>query len=295
MATERAKITFLILAVAVMAISTAAPLVRLAMDAAQTKGYQFSLFLAASRLIIATLLLLPFGFPLPRKTIPLRAYLFSIGAGICLALHFVTWIASLGLTDIALSTTLVTTTPLWVALIAWIIWQEQPTLYTIIGLGIALSGSLVMIANNPSTGGSSPLLGSFLAILAAIMASLYMLLGDQAQKQGLSLKHYITLAYSIAALFLLPFPLIWGHGYLDYSLPVYGYIFLMAIFAQLIGHTSLNWALRHLSPTVVGLTTLLEPVGASILGIWCLGEVPSLAVILGGSLILLGVAVALGK
>jgi drug/metabolite transporter (DMT)-like permease len=211
-----------------------------------------------------------------------------------LALHFAAWISSLNYTSIAASTTLVTTNPIWVALLAWWIWGEKPPRQSLWGIGLALMGSMVVaLAGKSGTAiASYPLLGNSLALLGAILVSLYFLLGRQAQREGLSLSHYITLAYSSAAIALLPLPWFWGTAYGGYPWAVYGYIVLMAIFAQLWGHTSLNWSLKWLSPTLVTLAILFEPVGASLLAWLILGEIPSINTIGGGILVLWGVAIA---
>ncbi|MGB2925876.1 MAG: DMT family transporter, partial [Limnothrix sp.] len=108
----------------------------------------------------------------------------------------------------------------------------------------------------------------------------------------LTIRNYAAIAYTTAAIFLLPMPWLFGVGYRGYSLGVYGYIFAMTAIAQLFGHTSLNWSLRWLSPVTVTLLVLCEPVIASILGFFVLKEIPSLSVIMGGCIIFLGVAIA---
>ena len=55
------------------------------------------------------------------------------------------------------------------------------------------------------------------------------------------------------------------------------------------GHTLFNWALRHTRPSVVSVSILGEPVGATILAYWIFGEAPGLWQTLGGLLILVGV------
>jgi drug/metabolite transporter (DMT)-like permease len=96
--------------------------------------------------------------------------------------------------------------------------------------------------------------------------------------------------------FFFPLPKLWETPYTGYPLAVYVYIVLMAIVAQLWGHTSLNWSMKWLSPTLVTLAILFEPVGASLLGWWIFGEIPPITVIFGGIVVLGGVAIAvMGK
>ncbi|MEO0849638.1 MAG: DMT family transporter, partial [Cyanobacteria bacterium J06648_1] len=142
---------------------------------------------------------------------------------------------------------------------------------------------------------SNPLLGDLLALLGAVMSSLYIIFGSQAQRQGLSTVNYIAIAYSVAALSLLPLPFFFQPSYLGYPNEVYLYVFLMAIMSQVIGHTSLNWAVRWLSPTLISLSLLFEPVVASLLGAIIFNEVPSLGLLFGGVTILLGLAVFLSS
>ena len=103
---------------------------------------------------------------------------------------------------------------------------------------------------------------------------------------------HVAVVYTVAALVLLPLPLLFGSGYTGYSSDVYLWIVLMAVFPQLIGHTSFNWAVRWISPTLVTLTILAEPVGAGILGYILLQERPGPLVLVGAAVILGGVAIA---
>jgi drug/metabolite transporter (DMT)-like permease len=68
----------------------------------------------------------------------------------------------------------------------------------------------------------------------------------------------------------------------------------LAIGPMLLGHTGMNWALGHLPAFVVNLTTLGEPIGATVLAALLPGidEVPGLGTIVGGVLVLVGVLLA---
>ena len=284
-----------ILCLGVFAISTSAIFVRLSIETAQIKGIGFSLFLAASRLIFASLVLIPTIPFLEQKTVPRKGFYYATAAGICLALHFSTWITSLSFTSIAASTTLVTTNPVWVALISWIWYGIKPHKLTIIGIAITLVGSLLIVSGD--TGGTevstNPLLGNFLALVGAWMASLYLILGREAQTRGLSTGSYVTIVYSTAAVILLPLPSLFGTSYFGYPSKVYLYVLLMAILSQVIGHTSFNWAVRWISPTLVTLAILLEPLGSSLMGFAIFGEIPHNLVLLGAGVVLMGVALGI--
>lgn len=284
----------IILTIGVFAVSTSAIFIRLAMAAAEKQSIGFSIFLAASRLSMAALILLPTWRKIKTHNVIAKTYYYAIAAGICLAFHFAAWISSLGFTSIAASTTLVTSNPIWVALLSRFWFKEKLGRVTILGIIIALVGGITIALGNTNLENSysNPTLGNILALIGAWMASLYLLLGSQAQKQGLSVTSYIAIVYTTAAIILLPFPFLFGTSYLGYSDRVYLYILLMALIPQLIGHTSFNWSLRWISPTFVTLSILFEPVVASFLGAIFFGEVPSLSVLVGGAILLSGVAIA---
>jgi drug/metabolite transporter (DMT)-like permease len=284
----------IVLFIAVLSVSTAAIWIRLAMKAANDYTVGFSLFLAASRLIISALILIPSASKIKSDRVTIKAFLFAVIAGICLAGHFASWIASLAFTSIVASTTLVTTNPIWVGILSRFFWQEKLSRLTILGIGIALIGGVLIGLGNGENinSGSNPFLGNGLALIGAIMASLYIIFGTQAQQLGLSIHSYVTIAYSTGAIALFPLPLLCDRQYTGYSGSVYFYMVLMAILSQLIGHTGFNWSLRWLSPTFVTLSILGESIISSILGAIVFQEIPSLAVIWGGLIVLLGVAIA---
>ena len=284
----------LILAIGVLMTSTSAIFIRLSFVITGHSGISFSIFVAAARLIVTAILLIPSWRNFRSKAHSPQTYYYAITAGICLAFHFVTWISSLSFTSIAAATTLVTINPIWVALLCWLWWGEKPHRWVIAGIIIALSGG-VLIAfgdSNASQNHSNPLLGDALALLGSLLASLYLLFGREAQKQGLGIGQYILIAYTTAALCLLPLPLFSPQGYWDYPPLVYLYIILMAIFPQMIGHTSINWSINWISPTIVTLAILFEPLGSSFLGWLIFREIPPLTVLGGGLILLLGVAIA---
>lgn len=284
----------LVLSAGVIAVSTAAIFIKLAISTAGVSGVGFSLFISASRLTIASLILLPAWQNLKPSQLNPGALRYAIAAGICLSLHFATWITSLSFTSIAASTTLVTTNPIWVALLSWFWFKEKLTKLTILGIAIALFGGIFIgfVDTGTVSAASNPLLGNSLALVGAIIISLYFILGREAQRRGLGIGGYVAIAYSTGALVLLPLPLIFGSTYVGYPVAVYIYILLMAVASQVVGHTILNWSIKWISPTMVTLAILFEPVSSSFLGYLIFKEVPGKLVLLGAAILLIGVAIA---
>lgn len=277
---------YAVLAVAVAAVSMSAIFIRLA-DAP-------GVVVAVYRMALASLLLAPISVRALRRARPdRRAVAMSALAGLLLGGHFATWITSLSYTSVAASVALVTTIPLWVALLSWLFLRQRPSAAVLAGALLAVAGS-VAIGLGGARGGSGPhpLLGDALALAGAVFASGYFLLGRAVQRRGLSLNAYVGIAYGVAALALLPLPALLGASYLDYPAATFGWLVVLAVLPQTVGHTGLNYAVHHLDPTLVATVVLLEPLGAGLLAFVLFGEVPTLATALGAALLLAGVALA---
>jgi drug/metabolite transporter (DMT)-like permease len=277
----------LVLTVALVAVSGAAIFVRLA-DAP-------GLVVAAWRMLIAALILLPWTLQALRRTRLRREHRWpTLLAGSLLAIHFATWISSLSYTSVAASVALVSTTPMWVVLLAWIFLRRVPTLSVLFGVLLAVAGGAVIAFGDFSTVGTvgaerHALLGDALAVVGAIAMAGYLLLGRSVQRQGLPLPAFVGVAYSVAALLLLPLPALAGWAYLDYTPTTFLYLGLLAIVPQLIGHTGIQYAMAHLEPIRVSTAVLMEPIGAGLFAWLLFSEVPGGVTLLGGAMLLVGV------
>ena len=291
--------------VAILAVSTASIFIRFAqMDGAP------SLVIAALRLTFATLLLAPLA--LSRhwdeiKRLTRTEWLLAVSSGIFLAVHFATWISSLEFTSVASSVVLVSTGPLWVALLSPMLLKEHVSRTAIIGLGLALVGGTIIGLSDAcvwDAGLACPALadilqgpamwGNFLALAGAWTVTGYLIIGRKL-RVGMSLIPYIFLAYGIAAIALIIIMFVSGNSPLGFAPQTYGWIFLLAAIPQLIGHSTYNWALRYLPAALVAVTTLGEPIGSAVLAYFILNETPTMAVLFGGAFILTGIYLASRK
>lgn len=290
-----------VLLLAILAVSTASVFIRFAQREAP------SLVIAALRLAIASLVLLPIAttrYGRELRTLTRNDLLLGLLSGIFLAVHFATWISSLEYTSIASSVVLVSTGPLWVALLSPIFLKEPLTKTvlagmalaflggTVIGLGDAcqLEGGLVCPQLSEFVQGRA-IFGNFLALAGAWAVAGYLIIGRRL-RAGMSLIPYIFVVYSSAALSLLAAMFLAGVSPLGYSPIVYLWILLLALVPQLIGHTTYNWALRYLPAALVSITTLAEPAGSAVLAYIILHESPTRLTLLGGVLILAGIYLA---
>jgi len=302
MTEQRSRVTLpFALLTAILAVSTASIFIRFAQADAP------SLVIAALRLTFATLLLAPIALTYHRaelKSLTRREITLGIISGLFLAAHFGTWISSLEYTTVASSVVFVSTGPLWVALLSPMLLNERLMRAAIIGLAIAILGGTMIGLSDACTWNNGlqcldlghvmqgrAMWGNFLALIGAWTVSGYLIIGRKLRAQ-ISLIPYIFLVYSISAIALIGTMVIAGQSPLGYSPQTYGWIFLLAAFPQLIGHSTYNWALRYLPAAFVAVTTLGEPIGSAILAFFLLQETPTLAVIIGGILILIGIYLA---
>lgn len=212
---------------------------------------------------------------------------YALLGGVCLALHFIFWISSLEFTSVASSVVLVTTNPIFVALGSRFLLKESVPLGLIIGIAISLMGG-VLIGYGDFLAGPNVLLGDGLALLGAVMASTYLLVGRRLRAHT-DLLTYIFLVYGAAAIVLLITALLLQQPLLGFPQETYLWLVLLALGPQLIGHTSFNWALKHLPASAVAVIILGEPVGSTVLAYLLLNEPITLLKAVGGILILLGI------
>lgn len=280
---------YIALAVGMLAVSSSAILISFA----RREGVP-AIAIAALRMAFSAASLLP--FVLTRG----RAELFRLSArdlalaavsGALLALHFAFWISSLDYTSVMSSVVLVSANPLFVALASVLVLREPLGRWTGLGIAVAIvGGALVGLSDLGQAGGSS-LKGDVLALLGAAAASGYLLIGRRL-RQRMSLLPYVGVAYSTAAVVLLVMAAASGTPLRGYPLAGYALVGLLAAGPQLIGHTSYNWALKHVSAVFVTVTLLAEPIGATLLAIPLLAEVPSPVRLVGGVVILPGIWLA---
>ncbi len=277
---------YLVLLIGIAAVSSAAILIAYA----RAEGVP-AVSVAALRLTFASLALAPFVVthaPREWRRLSPRDFALALVAGVLLALHFAAWISSLDYTSVMSSVVFVSTNPLFVGLASVLILREKLQRGTIIGILIAGIGGALIGLNDLRHAGAESLFGDALALGGAITVSGYLLIGRRLRKQ-LSLIAYIGLVYSTAAVVLLALALAMGANLLAYSWQGYAWIALLAAGPQLIGHTSYNWALKYVSATFVTVTLLAEPIGATLLAIPLLAQLPAPIQIAGGALILIGI------
>ncbi|NOZ05624.1 MAG: DMT family transporter [Chloroflexi bacterium] len=273
---------YLVICVGVFAVSFGSIFVRLA-DAP-------ALVIATYRVGIASLLLWPLGLwhdgtelrQLRRKDLGL-----ALLTGLFLALHFATWVSSLDYTSVASSVVLVNTNPLWVGMVAPLLTGERVGRGMAVGILISVIGGVIIgvgdFGLNPAQA-----FGDLLALIGAIMAALYILMGRNLRRR-MSILAYVVVVYSAAGILLALFALASRQPFSGFSQETWMLFLLMALIPQILGHSSYNWALGYLSASFVAVSLLGEPIAATLMAYFFLGEGLTPAKLMGGLLILTGI------
>jgi len=300
-----------VIALAILGISVSGPLARLAAAPPLT----IAVWRLTLSLLILAVPLLSSGSWREWRQLSRRDLAIALGAGAFLAIHFWSWIASLGMTSVAASVLLVNLHPVVIVAGSALWLNERPTRGQLIGISVALVGAAIVAlaggeASNGGLGGATPegtvlaevrsrrawplptqTLGNALAIVGAVTVGLYYLAG-RSLRQELSLWPYVSLVYGacLAVLFTLAAATstsLWPIERTDL-----GIFALIALGPMLAGHTGFNWALKYVPAFVVSLALLAEPVGAGLIAFVAMGETPSTATLVGGAVVLVGLSAA---
>lgn len=250
-----------------------------------------SLVLALYRMVFSAALLAP--YTLLRHRAALRALtrrdaLLCLASGAFLGLHFAAYFESLRWTSIASSVMLVDTEVLFVALGSVLLLKKKLPGKAWLAVALAFGGSVV-IAMADTAAGPDAVRGDVIALSGALCMAVYTMIGAVCRRR-LTTAVYTFLVYTAAAVTLLAITLangtsLTGHGAVNYMTALG-----MAVFCTLLGHSVFSWGLKYLPPACISTVKLLEPVFASVWGLLLFAERPGLLTVLGGAVIICGIA-----
>ncbi|WP_049923220.1 DMT family transporter [Halopiger djelfimassiliensis] len=278
---------YVALAFAIFAASTSAVLVRWSHAPSSVAAFYRVLFTTAMVAPVAVVRYRDEFARLSRRDLG-----FAVVAGVALAVHFAAWFESLNHTSVAASVTLVQTQPLFVALGAGLVLGERITRETALGIGVAVVGAAAMSFGDAGRApiSDATMYGNALALLGAVTVAGYVLAG-RSIRQRVSLFPYVTVVYTACVLVLFAFVGLQGHEYVAYPAREWLLFLGMAVGPGVFGHTVVNWVLKHLESVVVSVSWLGEPVGATILALVFLAEIPDGVTAVGGLVVLAGIYV----
>lgn len=282
---------YAVLAVGVIAVSLGSIFIRLA----QQQGVP-SLLIAAARLAIAAIILTPIALQRHRadlRQLQRNDWLLLGTAGLFLAIHFAAWVSSLEYTNVLVSTVLVNTNPLWVAILEVLFLKARLNRMVKLALLLGLVGGVIIgiPSKGPFSLANDQFQGALLALMGALAVAVYFTIGRKLRAK-LPVLLYIWLVYSCGALILLLGVFTAHIPLTGYTNDAYLWLVTMAVFPQLIGHSSLNYALGFLQATYVTISAQLEPVVSAIFAYFLFQEIPGVLQFIGSLVVLSAVFLA---
>ena len=219
-------------------------------------------------------------------------------SGICLALHFGTWLMSLDRTTLTHSLLFVTAHPLVIIIGLWLL-RKPATKIQSIGALVGFVGAAVVVGGGASEDGVS-LYGDFLAFLGAVTVVGYLAIGRMV-RGWMPLFLYAFPVTLVSAIALTAWAIL-SEGLtfnLDDMTGAFGWISItwilyvgyLALGPGLLGHTGINAVLRWIPPLTISMMLIMEPVIGSIIG-WIVGvdSIPQIWTLIGGLLMVSGLA-----
>ena len=248
-----------------------------------------SMILVLYRVVLTLVLMLPSVLRHRKEWLSLtkKEGLLCIASGAFLGLHFVTYFESVRQTSIAASVVLADTEVFFVALGSILFLHQKLTNKAWMAIILTFLGSVMVAFAN--TGGGSHLYGNLLALVSALFMTFYTVIGSVCRRT-LSTTIYTFLVYLAAGVTVLLIAVVGGTPLFGYEPVNFLTALAMAVFCNLLGHSVFSWGLKYLPPSFISTAKLLEPVFASVWALLLFSEAPGLPVLLGGVVVILGIA-----
>jgi drug/metabolite transporter (DMT)-like permease len=213
-----------------------------------------------------------------------------------ISFHFIFFTMSIKDTTILNATVLVSTAPFFSMLISTFVFNLRPSRFALVGLAISFIG-VCLIALGEATnagmfaeGASSTLKGDLEAVLAALVESFYLNYGRKVRAK-MSILSIMLPVYAFTGVVVGTLSVLVGTGVSTVSrvpstvLPLIG----LGLLPTAIAHTLYFSSLSNFKSFETATMALLEPIGATILGIAVFREIPAPIFALGAGLILTGI------
>ena len=232
---------------------------------------------------------------LVRKQIPLNNENFkrTLIAGIFLGIHFALFFGAIKLTTIANATFLGTLAPVSTFFIEKYILKRNHGFTLVWGLGLAILGTIIIVSNKFDFS-SSFTIGNLLAVACSVCLGLAFMISENVRKKVGTIS-YARALFSTAAVTLFIISLIMKTNLLGFSYLEYIGLLMLGIIPTILGHGSMYYAIRYISPTIVASTPMGEPILASILAWFLFQEIVGYVTLIGGSITLIGLILLVQK
>jgi len=266
---------------------TSSIFIRLLLDDLNVSSLAFWRLTIASAIVVSAVLVLRKSFDLSMMKSNIRQL--SVLA-IFLGLHFLLYISAVKNTTVLNATVLVNTAPIFSVLISSFHFNLKPSRLAVMGLATSFLGaSLIAYADAFPSPLTINLRGDLEAVLAAVAEALYLNYGREIRSKMPLLSQVIPI-YLLSA-FIIGFPCALAKIPITFPSQPRIILFLLGfgILPTTLGHTLYYSSLSNLKSFETASLALLEPIGATLLGIALFGEIPGALFVLGAFLVLSGI------
>jgi drug/metabolite transporter (DMT)-like permease len=197
------------------------------------------------------------------------------------------WHWSVVLTSVANATLLVNLAPIFVALGSWLLFGERFTGTFIVGMVVALAGSILLVGRDLALD-TQELSGDALALIAAVFYGGYILSVSRLRSR-FSTATIMVSSGAVTCVALLPITLFSREDLL--AATAYGWAVLLgvALISHAGGQSLITYALSYLPAAFSSVGLLLQPVAAALLAWAILNEALDAWQAMGGAVVLFGI------
>ena len=252
-----------------------------------------SIALAFWRMSIGAGLLWVYSIYQKQKPISYENRNFSIFSGFFLALHFYFFFEAIRLSTIANATFLGTLAPIFTLIFEVFLLKRKISFKVIIPLIIIIVGSAILVFDEFDFS-SDKTIGNLFAILCSFWFGICFIISDRVRKTEGTI-NYSRVLYTSAALTLFIISFFYNVNLFDFSYKNVFLVILLGVVPNIFGHNLLYYSVKYISPTVVSCIPLGEPIIASILAYFIFNQFIGQYVIIGGSIIIIGLFFLIGK
>ena len=275
------KSNLIFLSIGMLSMSQAGVLIKLS----NASVYSIAFY----RVFIASLILMSFypkdicnSFRLYKA----KDYFLFLSAGLMLSLHFLTWNYCFTTISVSEATLVISTSPIFVAIGAYIFFKEKPNLNFYPAFILSFIGLIFVTYNGFIIQSDTVYLGLVSVLISTIFFALYVLVGKKARIKT-NTQSYLFNLYFSSAIFSFIFYVFFDETYVHTGRNYFFFI-LLAIFPTIIGHGSVNHTIKFFKASMVSMNQLVQPLFASIVAYFVLAEEIYYASIFGYIFILLG-------
>lgn len=231
--------------------------------------------LASLRLFVAAIVLTPVfvrDFRRHRASYTAAHFRASLAPGVVLGVHLMSWIVGARMTPTANASLIVNLMPLAMPFFLWFLVREPLKSHEVLATALALVGVVALTASDLSVD-PTYFLGDVICFVSMLFYAFYLALGRR-NRHIPTVWLYLVPLYYVAACLSMGVALLWVNPIQPYPAREVALILGLGIVPTVVGHSLLNYSMKHFRGQVVTVVNMGQFVFAGLMAYWFFGEVP---------------------